>query len=158
MTTEYNVKQGSFRIDNNTILKTTGLATCSALSMIIGKYKFLAHIDATTYIKPIIIEINKYLKLQELTSDDISDITIYKGDGLGISDADYSYNLIKNLLMNIPIVQMDSYDIVDLGNIIQCNKCKSISGTLKIITHYKGCTSKEKVEIRNVKFWDTITI
>ena len=158
MTTEYNVKQGSFRIDNNTILKTTGLATCSALSMIIGKYKFLAHIDATTYIKPIIIEINKYLKLQELTPNEITDIIIYKGDGIGISDSEYSYNIIKNLLMNIPIAQMDNYDIIDLGNIIQCNKCKSISGTLKIITHYKECTSKGKVEIKKVNYWDTITI
>ena len=158
MTTEYNVKQGTFRIDNNTILKTTGLATCSALSMTIGKYKFLAHIDANTYLKPMIIEINKYLNLQELTPNDITNIIIYKGDGLGINNSEFTYNLIKNLLMNIPIVQLDDYDITDFGNKIQCNKCKDMSGTLKILTHYKNCPSKRRITIQNVNFWEVVAI
>ena len=47
--------------------------------MIIGKKKFLTHLDANTDINPMIIDINKTLLEQELIPSNIINIKIYAG-------------------------------------------------------------------------------
>jgi hypothetical protein len=74
------VKQSKYRIvDISENLSTSGLATCSGLIMIIGKKKFLTHLDAKTDINPMIIDINKTLLEQELIPSNIINIKIYAG-------------------------------------------------------------------------------
>jgi hypothetical protein len=84
------VEQKKYKIvDISENLSTFGLATCSALIMIIGRKKFLSHLDAVTNILPIINDLNKTLLEQKLNSNNIENIKIYVGD------LDHSYSLKK---------------------------------------------------------------
>jgi len=78
------VSQATFRIVNSTeMLSTSGLATCTALSMTIGKQKFLAHLDAGTKIGGMLISIKNAMEEEKITSCYITNIKIYAGSGLG---------------------------------------------------------------------------
>jgi len=152
---KYNVEQGKYIItENNNILTTGGLATCTGLSMTLGKYKFLAHIDASTEIEPIIKELMKY------SPNDITNIVIWKGSGFGVSNSDYTSTLAKKILSSLDIedISMDSIDIIDLNDKVQCNICKQLSGTAKVLSHYYTCKYKSKIEINFVSFMDAVSI
>jgi hypothetical protein len=156
---ETNVKQGKFIItEKENILTTNGLATCTGLGMTFGKYKFLLHIDAETNIEPIIQEIKRYLEQEHLTTDNITSVIIWKGSGFGNANSDYTNVIAKLILLtlNIHNIQMNSVDIIDLGDKVQCNICKSISGTTKILSHYFTCKYKEKIEEKTVSYMDKI--
>ena len=61
------VKQGTHKIVNsNEPLTTTGLATCTGLTMLIGDKKFMTHLDATTPVSSIIDDINKVISEQNV--------------------------------------------------------------------------------------------
>jgi hypothetical protein len=78
------VSQATYRIVNSTeMLSTSGLATCTALSMTIGKKKFLAHLDAGTKIGGMLISIKNAMEEEKITSCYITNIKIYAGSGLG---------------------------------------------------------------------------
>ena len=56
------VAQGTYKIVNsNEPLTTTGLATCTGLTMVIGDKKFMAHLDATTQVQSIIDDIKQVI-------------------------------------------------------------------------------------------------
>lgn len=57
-------------------LRTTGLGTCSSLSMIVGTQKFLAHLDAQTDIAPMILRLLELIKTEGATP---TNIKIYPG-------------------------------------------------------------------------------
>jgi hypothetical protein len=74
-----NVDQSQYRIvDKSETLSTTGLATCTALAMIIGTKKFMTHLDSLTIIEPIISTINKLIATQEIEAGSLHPI-IYAG-------------------------------------------------------------------------------
>jgi hypothetical protein len=74
-----NVKQGNYRIVNNTgILSTSGLATCSGLAMAIGSKKIMTHLDALTNINDIIIAIKNEI-VKENVDTNLLRPTIYAG-------------------------------------------------------------------------------
>ena len=64
------VNQGTYMISTGN-LTTSGLATCSALSMSVGVQKFLTHLDANTNIKPMISVILELIKTQGLLPTNI---------------------------------------------------------------------------------------
>jgi hypothetical protein len=84
-------------------LSTSGLATCCALSMIIGDKKFLAHITATTEAGPIVYHINKALHEQKLDKTSIQNIQIFVGD----LDTTYSLYKISSILNLLSINEKD---------------------------------------------------
>jgi hypothetical protein len=74
-----NVDQSEYRIvDVSESLSTTGLATCSALAMIIGNKKFMTHLDATTPIDPIISAIGRIIATERIAAGSLEPI-IYAG-------------------------------------------------------------------------------
>lgn len=61
------VRQGTYKIVNsNEPLTTTGLATCTGLTMTIGKKNFMAHLDATTQVQSIIDDIKQVISEQNV--------------------------------------------------------------------------------------------
>lgn len=73
------VHQGKYKIVNNTdILSTSGLATCSGLSITIGNKKFMAHLDAITKIHNIIVVIKNEI-MKENIDINVLMPTIYAG-------------------------------------------------------------------------------
>jgi hypothetical protein len=61
------VAQGTYKIVNsNEPLTTTGLATCTGLTMTIGKKNFMAHLDATTQVQSIIDDIKQVISEQNV--------------------------------------------------------------------------------------------
>jgi hypothetical protein len=94
------VEQSKFRIvNNNEKLTTSGLFTCSGLSIIIGNKKFLTHIDATTNIDPMIIAIKYEIENQLLNPYTIDNINIFKGNG----NTSYSFEKAKEICLKIGI-------------------------------------------------------
>jgi len=74
------VDQSKHRIVNvSKSLSTSGLATCTALAMIIGTKKFMTHLDANTPIDPIISDINQIIATEGIAAGSLKPI-IYAGD------------------------------------------------------------------------------
>jgi len=72
------VNQGKFRIAPiSGRLTTSGLATCSGLSMSVGKRKFLTHLDANTDIQPMISSLLDLIKTEGVLP---TNINIYPGN------------------------------------------------------------------------------
>lgn len=95
------VEQSKFRIVNiHEKLTTSGLFTCTGLSMIIGNKKFLAHLDATTNLKPIIIAIKNEIEDQILDPSTITNINIYKGNG----DTTFSFEKAQEICLSLNLL------------------------------------------------------
>jgi hypothetical protein len=107
-----NVDQSEYRIvDKSETLSTTGLATCTALAMIIGTKKFMTHLDSRTIIEPIISTINKLIETHKIEAGSLnpiiyagcldSSITLQKAKEIcstvGIPET--NYNIIKDVDM-----------------------------------------------------------
>jgi hypothetical protein len=91
------VKQNNYSIvDKNIILSTRGLATCSALLMIIGNKKFMAHIDANTDLVPIVEEIDGVIKKQKIDPKSLK-AYIYAGDGHSFRTEDMAKTICRRL-------------------------------------------------------------
>jgi hypothetical protein len=74
-----NVEQSEYRIvDVSESLSTSGLATCTGLAIKIGTKKFMAHLDATTPIDPIISAIDQIIAIEEIEAGTLKPI-IYVG-------------------------------------------------------------------------------
>lgn len=153
------VYQGKYKILNKEMgpLETSGLATCSAISFMINNtYNFMAHIDANTDIDAIVDSI--YRKFDK--SLQITNVKIYYGDGFGVYTSRHTEKLIHKFtkLLNIDIYpkQENPEDIIPFDDIIQCSKCGSKSGTLKIITHKYDCPYSFKVLICKTGFMETV--
>ena len=74
------VKQSKYRfVDSSEVLSTSGLATCTGLAMIIGTKKFMTHLDATTSIYKIIIDIRKVIATEKIEPSSLTPI-IYAGN------------------------------------------------------------------------------
>ena len=85
------VPQDAFTIQPfETPLLTYGLATCTALSMVIGKQRFLAHIGADTDIRPMVLAIVKTIE----TEGDVRPTEVKVWTGLGGSSN--NANVLKN--------------------------------------------------------------
>jgi hypothetical protein len=70
-----NVEQSEYRIvDVSESLSTSGLATCTGLAIKIGTKKFMAHLDATTPIDPIISTINTTIDTEKIAADSLKPI------------------------------------------------------------------------------------
>jgi hypothetical protein len=154
-----NVSQGKYKILHKSYgpLETAGLATCSAISFMINNtYNFMAHIDANTNINTIVTNI----QLEFLNNLHITNIKIYYGSGFGGHTSEITEKLIQNFtkLLNIDMYpkKENPEDIIKLDDIIQCKKCGSRSGTLKMITHYYDCEYAFKVFIRKTGFMETV--
>ena len=153
------VSQGKYKILHKSYgpLQTAGLATCSAISFMINNtYNFMAHIDANTDINTIATNI----QLEFLDNLHITNVKIYYGSGFGCHTSEITQKLIQNFttLLNIDIYpkKENPEDIIQLDHIIQCKKCGSRSGTLKIIPHYYDCYYACKVFIRKIGFMKTV--
>lgn len=155
------VNQGCFKIINKSIgpLKTSGLATCSAISFIINNADiFMAHIDANTDV----IKIANFIKNKYKEPIEYSNVFIWYGDGFGQTTSDFSRKLIYQFtnILDIPIkpIQENDIDILDVSekNTIKCKLCNSESGSLKIIPHAYYCKYSFKTQIRTVGFMDTV--
>jgi hypothetical protein len=74
------VKQGTYKIVNsNEPLTTTGLATCTGLTMVIGDKKFMTHLDATTPVSSIIDKIREVISEERVDPKDLEP-HIYTGN------------------------------------------------------------------------------
>ncbi len=74
------VNQGTYKIVNsNEPLTTTGLATCTGLTMLIGDKKFMTHLDATTPVSSIIDKIREVISEQRADPNDLEP-HIYTGN------------------------------------------------------------------------------
>ena len=153
------VSQGKYKILNKEMgpLETSGLATCSAISFMINDtYNFMAHIDANTDVDNIVKDICKIF----IDTLQITNVKIYYGDGFGGYTSRHTKNLIHKFtkLLNIDIYPKpeNPEDIIQLDDIIQCRKCGSKSGTLKIITHNYDCLYAFKVLIRKTGFMEIV--
>ncbi len=85
------VPQDAFTIQPlETPILTYGLATCTALSMVIGKQRFLAHISADTDIRPMVLAILEAIE----TEGDVrpTDVRVWTGLGGSSNNA----NVLKN--------------------------------------------------------------
>jgi hypothetical protein len=155
------VEQGKYKILNKNMgsLSTSGLATCSAISFIINNIDtFMAHIDAKTDVNAIANNIKS--KYNEPIHYD--NIKIWYGDGILGSTSDLTRKLIEKfttiLGIQITPIKEAKNDIIHHieENIVQCNLCKSKSGTLKIIPHHYHCKYSCKTIIRNVGFMEEV--
>ncbi len=89
------VNQGTFRTtDVSGRLTTSGLATCSGLSMTVGRQKFLTHLDAKTNIKPMIEHLLELIQTEGVLP---TNIKIYKG-GL---DSTVTEQFAKDIVLSI---------------------------------------------------------
>ena len=155
------IKQGKYLIAKNTdILTTAGLATCTALGMRFGDEKFLAHIDAHTEIEPMIDHIKTTLKNLNAT---VTEAHIWSGSGIieGIMcDSTLTTTKAKSILtvLDVSNPHIPDYDVIHLGDKIQCNVCGTVSGTLKILTHYFDCKYKGSVIYSSVLYWEEVNI
>ena len=155
------VEQGRYNIISKTAgsLMTSGLATCSAISFIINdKDVFMVHIDAKTDVNHIANAIkNKYT--EPIQYDNIK---IWYGDGIYQTSSEITQKLIANFtnILGIEINRLkeNHEDIIQYleENIIQCNICKSKSGSLKILTHNFNCKYNFKIIIRTVGFMEEV--
>lgn len=160
------VNQGKYCIVNSkNILTTSGLASCTALSMTFEstanspKLKFLCHIDAKTDITVIIDEIKKYIT----NPDDIQNVNVWSGSGFicGIeSNSNYTTKMAYDILeaLDVRNIKMENKDLIDFDEIVKCGICNSISGTLKILTHTYGCKYKERVVRWMVDYMEDVEI
>lgn len=155
------VEQGSFKIISKNLgpLKTSGLATCSAISFIINDTDlFMAHIDAKT----IVSKIADLIKMNYKEPIDYTNVLIWYGGGFLDSTSDSTYRLINQFtnILGIPNkpIQENNKDILEITdrNIIKCKLCSSESGSLKIITHNFYCKYSFKTQIRTVGFMETV--
>ena len=110
-----------------------------------------------------IVVINDSLGLMTIITvglNDITNIVIWKGSGFGVSNSDYTSTLAKKILSSLDIkdISMDSVDIIDFNDKVQCNICKQLSGTAKVLSHYYTCKYKSKIEINFVSFMDAVSI
>jgi hypothetical protein len=155
------VNQGQYKIIpiSTGPLKTAGLATCSAISFKINNsHIFMAHIDALTNVRHIVNAIRK-----QFTLLNISDIRVWYGDGINgytsIETQKLIHEFASHLCIQIKPTKEQAEDIlhhVDRG-IVECRKCGSKSGTLKIITHNFSCPYHVKAIVRNhVGFMETV--
>jgi hypothetical protein len=156
------VSQGKYIIipKSHGNLNTAGLATCSAIGFIINdSRKFMAHIDAKTNVD----KIAQNIILQFGISLDISNVKIWYGDGISHHTSEYTQKLIKRFTQILgiqiePRKENDDDVIPHLDkDIVECRKCRSKSGTLKIIPHRYQCPYVNKVEIRTVGFMETVS-
>ncbi len=86
------VNQGTFRTTGvSGRLTTSGLATCSGLSMTVGTQKFLTHLDAGTDIKPMITHLLKLIKTEGVMP---TNINIYPGN----LDSSVTEQLAKDII------------------------------------------------------------
>jgi hypothetical protein len=155
------VSQGKYIIipKSHGDLNTAGLATCSAIGFIINdSQKFMAHIDAKTNVD----DIAQRIISQFGTPLHISDVKIWYGDGISHHTSEYTQKLIKRFTQILgiqiePLKETDD-DIIPHVNkdIVECRKCRSKSGTLKIIPHCYQCPYVNKVQIRTVGFMETV--
>ena len=77
------VEQDTFRLTNsNRPIYTYGLATCSALSLNIGKKQFLTHLSSNTDIRPII----QALRAELRGGAPITNVKIFAGVGSNITE------------------------------------------------------------------------
>ena len=110
------VKQGTYKIVNsNEPLTTTGLATCTGLTMLIGDKKFMTHLDATTPVSSIIDDINKVISEQNVDPNKLEP-HIYTGN----LETDLTLQKAKDIcsVVGIPeknyiIEQVCMFDIVE---------------------------------------------
>jgi hypothetical protein len=157
------VMQGQYKIVHKSDgpLETSGLSTCSAISFIINdSHTFMAHIDAITNIDLISNKIISQFGSSRLL---ISDVQIWYGDGIFEHTSELTQKLIKKFTTQLGIeiepCKEPDHDIITHHSegIIECRKCGSKSGTLKIISHNYTCPYQHKVRIRyNVGFMETV--
>jgi hypothetical protein len=155
------VNQGQYKIIpiSTGPLKTAGLATCSAISFTINNsHIFMAHIDALTNVQHIANAIRS-----KFISMNISDIRVWYGDGINGYTSFLTQKLIhqfaNDLGIQIEPTKEQDEDILQHvdRDIVECRKCGSKSGTLKIITHNFRCPYQIKAIIRNhVGFMETV--
>jgi hypothetical protein len=155
------VGQGQYKIIHKSSgpLETAGLATCSAISFIINNsHIFMGHIDALTNV----LQIAKAIRAK-ITPLNISDIRVWYGDGMNGYTSIVTQKLIQKfaheLGISIEPTKEDAADILHHADrdIVECRKCGSKSGTLKIITHNFSCPYRVKAIIRNVGFMETVS-
>jgi hypothetical protein len=92
---------GNYAIVNkNNSLSTSGLATCSALFMNIGKKKFLVHLSAMTEIQNIVRDIEQTIKEQKVNP---TSVIIYSGGGLEEFNSKVTINKAKEICKKLKI-------------------------------------------------------
>ena len=99
------VRQNAYTIQaKNTPVLTYGLATCSALSMVIGKQRFLAHISADTDVMSMILAIVEVIKKEKVRP---TEVKVWAGLGGSANDEEpilrnspsfYSFENIRRIL------------------------------------------------------------
>lgn len=98
------VKQGEFRIASiSGRLTTSGLATCSGLSMTVGKRKFLTHLDAETDIQPIISSLLNLIKTEGVLP---TNINIYPGSLGSRVTEQFAKDIISSIGANLESVKI----------------------------------------------------
>jgi hypothetical protein len=110
------VAQGTYKIVNsNEPLTTTGLATCTGLTMLIGDKKFMTHLDATTPVSSIIDKIREVISEQRADPNDLKP-HIYTGNlesELTLQKAKDICSAVKIPEKNYIIEQVCMIDIVE---------------------------------------------
>lgn len=111
------VPQASFTIQPvETPVLTYGLATCTAVSMVIGTKRFLAHIDAETDVMPMVLAIVETIKAEKARP---SDVKVWTGLGGSSNNADpllknspsfYSFQNVQRILS---VLQIESVTLED---------------------------------------------
>ena len=94
------VKQGTYKIVNsNEPLTTTGLATCTGLTMLIGDKKFMTHLDATTSVSSIIDKIREVISKERVVDPQNLIPYIYTGN----LESDITLQKAKNICSAVGI-------------------------------------------------------
>ena len=112
------VPQASFTIQPvETPILTYGLATCTALSMVIGTKRFLAHIDAETDVMPMILAIVQTIKEEKARP---TDVKVWRGLGGSANNAEEpllknspSFYSFQNVQRILSVLQIESVTVED---------------------------------------------
>lgn len=154
------VEQGTYKIipKSSGPLKTSGLATCSAISFTMNDSSvFMAHIDALTNVEMITAKlISSYQPIQ------FTNVKIWYGDGFGSATSHHTqkkiaqFTTLIGLKLESPKEHPDDIISYNSEDIVQCRKCMAKSGTLKIIGHRYQCPYSHSVQVSHPGFMETV--
>ena len=110
------VPQDTFTIQSkNTPVLTYGLATCTALSMVIGNQRFLAHISAETDVMPMILAIVAAIKSENARPTDARVWTGLGGssNNAGLLKNSPAFFSLENVQRILSVLQIESVTLED---------------------------------------------
>jgi transposase-like protein len=141
------VNQNTFRIvEKNQTLYTSGLATCTALTMVIGTKKFLTHLSASTKIEKIIGHIKATIIKENINPESLKPY-IYTGSFNSKDSLDNAENICASL--GIPKENYKIYVVSPFDKVIAQNNSETEVKYTKSFNSNNKLEKKRKYENQN---------